>query len=166
MISRGKLAQIHIAKQQLGLSDDEYRAILARTDEEMADEYNWIYTSAADGGSGGDPDENGQDETALLGKMLRLDVDTAGVAKPAAGNPFFFEEICRAVDAQGGPVDVPAVPDTVEELLRARIERLPDAPRTALHAAAIFGREFTVRLLRHVWRGAGSLDAHVELLTR
>lgn len=31
MISKGKLAQIHIAKQQLGLSDDEYRAILART---------------------------------------------------------------------------------------------------------------------------------------
>lgn len=30
MISKGKLAQIHIAKQQLGLSDDEYRAILAR----------------------------------------------------------------------------------------------------------------------------------------
>jgi len=31
MISKGKLAQIHIAKAQLGLSDDEYRAILART---------------------------------------------------------------------------------------------------------------------------------------
>ncbi|SDK31188.1 gp16 family protein [Billgrantia gudaonensis] len=31
MISRGKLAQIHIAKQQLGLSDEDYRAILART---------------------------------------------------------------------------------------------------------------------------------------
>ncbi len=31
MISKGKLAQIHIAKAQLGLSDDEYRVILART---------------------------------------------------------------------------------------------------------------------------------------
>ncbi|MDN3524332.1 regulatory protein GemA [Halomonas sabkhae] len=31
MISRGKLAQIHIAKSQLGLSDEDYRAILART---------------------------------------------------------------------------------------------------------------------------------------
>ncbi|MDY7117150.1 regulatory protein GemA [Halomonas sp. SSL-5] len=31
MISKGKLAQIHIAKAQLGLSDDEYRAILACT---------------------------------------------------------------------------------------------------------------------------------------
>lgn len=30
MIHRSKLAQIHIAKGQLGLSDDEYRAILAR----------------------------------------------------------------------------------------------------------------------------------------
>jgi len=31
MISKNKLAQIHVAKAQLGLSDDEYRAILART---------------------------------------------------------------------------------------------------------------------------------------
>lgn len=30
MIHRGKLAQIHIAKSQLGLSDDEYRALLGR----------------------------------------------------------------------------------------------------------------------------------------
>jgi len=30
MISRGKLAQIHIAKQQLGLDDEAYRALLAR----------------------------------------------------------------------------------------------------------------------------------------
>lgn len=31
MISKGKLAQIHVAKAQLGLSEDDYRAILART---------------------------------------------------------------------------------------------------------------------------------------
>ena len=31
MISKRKLAQIHVAKAQLGLSDDDYRAILART---------------------------------------------------------------------------------------------------------------------------------------
>jgi len=30
MIHRSKLAQIHIAKAQLGLADDEYRALLAR----------------------------------------------------------------------------------------------------------------------------------------
>lgn len=30
MISKGKLAQIHIAKAQLGLTDEDYRAILAR----------------------------------------------------------------------------------------------------------------------------------------
>lgn len=31
MIHRGKLAQIHIARQELGLTDEDYRAILART---------------------------------------------------------------------------------------------------------------------------------------
>ena len=31
MISKGKKAQIHIAKQQLGLTEEDYRALLART---------------------------------------------------------------------------------------------------------------------------------------
>lgn len=30
MIAKGKLAQIHIARQHLGLSEDDYRALLAR----------------------------------------------------------------------------------------------------------------------------------------
>ena len=40
-----------------------------------------LYVSTGDGGGGGDPNENGQDLGALLGKILRLDVD----ATPDAG---------------------------------------------------------------------------------
>lgn len=40
-----------------------------------------LYLGLGDGGSGGDPKGNGQNPTALLGKLLRLDVDAA---KPRA----------------------------------------------------------------------------------
>lgn len=38
----------------------------------------YLYVGLGDGGSGGDPEENGQDPTTLLGSMLRLDVDLDG----------------------------------------------------------------------------------------
>lgn len=49
----------------------------------------YLYIGLGDGGSGGDPDNNAQDPTTLLGKMLRIDVE-AGVVPYAipADNPF------------------------------------------------------------------------------
>jgi glucose/arabinose dehydrogenase len=47
-----------------------------------------LYAGLGDGGFGGDPDSNGQNKHALLGKLLRLDVNGAtGYAIPA-DNPF------------------------------------------------------------------------------
>jgi glucose/arabinose dehydrogenase len=51
----------------------------------------YLYAGLGDGGSGGDPEENGQDPTALLGKILRLDVNQVGDETPYAipsDNPF------------------------------------------------------------------------------
>ena len=45
----------------------------------------WIATG--DGGGGGDPDENGQNKHALLGKLLRLDVSGASGYTIPADNP-------------------------------------------------------------------------------
>jgi glucose/arabinose dehydrogenase/photosystem II stability/assembly factor-like uncharacterized protein len=49
----------------------------------------YLYWSTGDGGGGGDPDENGQDLTSLLGKILRLDVDSASPYAVPASNPFY-----------------------------------------------------------------------------
>ena len=46
-----------------------------------------LYVGVGDGGSGGDPPNNAQDLSVLLGKILRLDVDVAAPYIPA-GNPF------------------------------------------------------------------------------
>lgn len=47
----------------------------------------YLYVGVGDGGSGGDPNNNAQNRSALLGKLLRLDVSTIPVAIPAS-NPF------------------------------------------------------------------------------
>lgn len=63
---------------------------------------NFLYVSAGDGGSGGDPQGNGQNKAALLGKILRIDINKAEGGKKyaiPADNPFkgnkqgFKEEI-------------------------------------------------------------------------
>jgi glucose/arabinose dehydrogenase len=55
------------------------------------DGYLWM--ALGDGGSGGDPQGNGQNPNALLGKLLRLDVSgTAGYAIPP-DNPFADGEL-------------------------------------------------------------------------
>jgi hypothetical protein len=51
----------------------------------------YLYIGMGDGGSGGDPEDNGQDPQSLLGKMLRIDVDVADDAtlyEIPADNPF------------------------------------------------------------------------------
>ena len=47
-----------------------------------------LYAGLGDGGSGGDPNGNGQNTHALLGKLLRLDVDGASGYTIPSDNPF------------------------------------------------------------------------------
>ena len=49
----------------------------------------YLYIALGDGGSGGDPQGNGQNINALLGKLLRIDVDGAAPYASPASNPFF-----------------------------------------------------------------------------
>src|SRR5262249_17321696 len=43
----------------------------------------------------------------------------------AEGNPFFLEELARTVVEQGADASSPTVPDTVQAVLSARMDRLP-----------------------------------------
>lgn len=48
----------------------------------------YLYIGMGDGGSGGDPDNYGQNINSLLGKMLRIDVDSVSPYAIPAGNPY------------------------------------------------------------------------------
>ncbi len=48
----------------------------------------YLYIGMGDGGSGGDPDNYGQNINSLLGKMLRIDVDSGSPYAIPAGNPY------------------------------------------------------------------------------
>jgi class 3 adenylate cyclase/tetratricopeptide (TPR) repeat protein len=88
------------------------------------------------------------------------------IVDKADGNPFFLEELGRAVleDAPGGPEH--PVPGSVHDVLRARIDRLAEEPRRVLQTASVLGREFPLRLLEAVWSGPGGLEPHLAELRR
>lgn len=48
----------------------------------------YLYISMGDGGGAGDTQNNGQNKTSLLGKLLRIDVDTETAYGIPADNPF------------------------------------------------------------------------------
>ena len=55
----------------------------------------YLYIGMGDGGSGGDPQNNAQTLSTLLGKMLRIDVDGAPPYSIPADNPFINDPVAR-----------------------------------------------------------------------
>jgi class 3 adenylate cyclase len=91
------------------------------------------------------------------------------------GNPFFTEELLKALVESGGvyfdmergwerkPIDQLAIPGSVREAVRARIEHLSPDARATLSAAAVFGHRFAFDSLRTV-RGLDetALETHIR----
>jgi DNA-binding CsgD family transcriptional regulator len=57
----------------------------------------------------------------------------------SGGNPFFALELARALDVDVDPLEPLPVPETLDELLRARLAGLPAATRDALALASALG---------------------------
>jgi adenylate cyclase len=81
------------------------------------------------------------------------------------GNPFFVEEVVHGLTESGvtqeqdGQVMLkagvtPRVPATVQEVLTARMDRLPASAKQVLQPAAVCGRVFWQRVVEHVLPGA------------
>ncbi len=106
----------------------------------------------------------------LLGNLLYVEdlpeSVRALVLKKSEGNPFFLEEVLRALIDSGYIVRENShwratreivnvtIPDTLAGVLSARIDRLPDYTKQVAQTAAVLGRIFAHRALRTVCAAA------------
>jgi class 3 adenylate cyclase len=92
------------------------------------------------------------------------------------GNPFFTEELLKALVESGGvyfdgsgwhrkPIDELEIPGSIREAVRARIEQLTDDARQTIAAASVIGQRFAFDVLRAV-RAVDdvTLESHVRQL--
>jgi len=99
----------------------------------------------------------------LLDDLLGSDPSTEGLAEAVhartAGNPFFTEEVIQSLVESGHlqgskgsyrlvtPIERLQVPNRIQPLLAARIDRLPEREKQVLQTAAVIGKEFQQPLL-------------------
>ncbi|MFQ5934261.1 MAG: ABC transporter substrate-binding protein [Dehalococcoidia bacterium] len=58
------------------------------------------------------------------------------------------------------------IPDTVQGVIRSRIDRLEEEPRKVLQIASVIGKSFLYPVLQHVATMDGRLDEHLSVLQR
>ncbi len=85
----------------------------------------------------------------------------ARLAARGQGNPLFLVELARTAAAGGDPDELP---DSVQGLLLAQIDRLPGELRETLQLAAVLGPGFAPRLLAALVGPGSPLDAQLEAL--
>jgi class 3 adenylate cyclase len=98
----------------------------------------------------------------LLGSDPSVGALAELIVRRTAGNPFFAEEIVQSLAERGAldgargryratvAVERLDVPATVQAVLAARIDRLPEREKRVLGAAAVIGNEFAEPVLRRV----------------
>jgi predicted ATPase len=83
----------------------------------------------------------------------------------ADGNPFFLEELAQTVRESGASALATTVPDTIQAVLAARIDRLPPTEKRLLQVAAVIGKDVTFPLLQAVTALSDvSLQQHLTYL--
>jgi DNA-binding winged helix-turn-helix (wHTH) protein/tetratricopeptide (TPR) repeat protein len=94
---------------------------------------------------------------------IAAEISTA-ILRRGEGNPFFLEELARTVIEQGAGTS--SIPDTVQGVILARLDRLSDVPKQLLQTASVLGREVPLRLLARVWEGPADFDAGLAEVCR
>ncbi|MCH7662861.1 MAG: AAA family ATPase, partial [Chloroflexi bacterium] len=104
----------------------------------------------------------------------------ASILSKTEGNPFFLEEVIRElIDSEVVEKDETgmrwttetnikdiAIPDNVQSLLVARIDRLAKDARQTLQLASVIGRSFYYRVLKTIAEKVDILDDHLNTLQR
>lgn len=126
----------------------------------------------------------------LISRLLAVaeipDSLRANILAKSDGNPFFIEEVVRTLIENGVVVpedreidgdvrrywratsdgsDV-SIPNNLQALLSARMDRLEESTRATLQLASVIGRSFHLRVLQAVDEDDPELDKHVAALVR
>ena len=99
----------------------------------------------------------------LTGDDSKLEQMISHVARQSDGNPFFAEELVRALARSGvltgerghyrlasSEWHEPVLPPTIEAAIGARLDTLPEREKTLLQVGAVIGKEFPADLAREV----------------
>jgi len=117
-------------------------------------------------------------------EMLRASFDGAKIpaelsdliGEKTGGNPFFIEELCRTLLESGtlviedgeahltGTIDRLQIPDTVQAVLKSRLDRLDPEAREVLRSAAVIGLQFGLELLSRVVPSRSRVEGALETL--
>jgi class 3 adenylate cyclase/tetratricopeptide (TPR) repeat protein len=117
---------------------------------------------------------------ALIGNMLNLrDLPQTlvnRIVERTGGNPFFIEEVVRSlIDEQvilikGGTFHLTdkaasvSIPNTIEALLMARIDRLEEQTRDLVKEASVIGRSFFYRILAKMASKIENIESRLTYL--
>jgi predicted ATPase/class 3 adenylate cyclase len=120
--------------------------------------------------------------TDIIRDVLRVEHVSAELAQRlferTGGNPFFLEEICHALTETGavatvggegvvaGGVAALQLPDTVQAVIRTRLDALDKDAREVLRIASVIGREFAHVLLADVSGDKLDIAPALDCLTR
>lgn len=126
-----------------------------------------------------EPLDGGMSE-AMITDMLHLREVNHAVVKQiverAGGNPYFIEEVVRSFVDEGAVVlqdglfrvtdklDRMTIPNTINDVLMARIDRLEEDAQDLLKVAAVIGRKFFYRILVEVIGSAQHVDKGLSYL--
>lgn len=114
---------------------------------------------------------------SILGGDPSLDALKKKIHSRTLGNPFFFEEVVRSLadagtligtvgayrtDDRGAEIEIPS---SVQSLLAARIDQIPEWEKMLLQIVSVAGRKVSRKLLDELARPSwGDLDAGLEAL--
>jgi class 3 adenylate cyclase len=105
---------------------------------------------------------------------------SALITRKTEGNPYFIEEVVRTLIEQGALKEVEGrlawnrevqfsdikIPDTLQALLMARMDRLDREARLTMQMASVIGRQFYYRILLAISDSAMGVDKHLRALER
>ena len=174
---------LDIVERALVPADAAVMVVVAARDELLERRPTW-------GGGRGDALQltvtpmGGADSARLLGLLLPTETPDAAVltslVEHCDGNPFFLEELIRHLAAAGriahddagwrvspAASDLAGLPDSIEEAIEARLDRLSHEERRALQYAAVVGRIFWDGPVAQVLAGLpGAPDSAVSVFDR